>query len=208
MADDTDEKRNALQKIFDWVIDVDAVHIQQYVEKLKSQNNGISDDDLARKVVSRKALKNGLIGAATGVGGILTLPVTIPLDVAASWRIQAAMTFAVARVYGHTQDTMDMKNDLYIVLAFDSAKESLKQIGIAVGNAVTRRTVQQHVTREVMVKIWSVLGRKIVTKAGEKSLTSFMRWVPLVGAPVGFVFDWAATRAVGANAIRYYSGRG
>ena len=57
-----------------------------------------------------------------------------------------------------------------------------------------------------MVKIWKVVGQKIITKAGEKSMTSFMKMVPLVGAPVGFAFDWTATQAVGKLAIKYYRG--
>ena len=59
-----------------------------------------------------------------------------------------------------------------------------------------------------MKRITSLIGRKIITKAGEKSLTSFMKMVPLVGAPIGFAFDWFAARAVGHFAIKYYSGKG
>jgi hypothetical protein len=73
---------------------------------------------------------------------------------------------------------------------------------------VTKKTIDKYVTREVMKKIWAVIGAKIVTKAGEKSLTSLVRMVPLVGAPVGFAFDWTATRTVGETAIKYYSGKG
>lgn len=59
-----------------------------------------------------------------------------------------------------------------------------------------------------MKKIWALIGQKIITIAGEKSLTSLVKMVPLVGAPVGFAFDWAATRTVGGTAIKYYSGKG
>ena len=59
-----------------------------------------------------------------------------------------------------------------------------------------------------MKKIWKVIPQKIITKAGQKSLTSFTKMIPLVGAPVGFAFDWAAARTVGRYAIKYYSGRG
>jgi len=58
-----------------------------------------------------------------------------------------------------------------------------------------------------MVKIWSIVGRKIITKAGEKSLISFVRMVPLVGAPVGFAFDWAYAKTIGNFAMKYYSGK-
>ncbi len=54
--------------------------ISTYVAKLRDQNNGISPRDLAKKIVSRKSFKNGLVGSATGIPGVLALPVTIPTD--------------------------------------------------------------------------------------------------------------------------------
>ncbi|WP_179313022.1 hypothetical protein [Winogradskyella undariae] len=51
-----------------------------YVGKLRVQNPNISDIDLAKKNVSRKSFKNGLVGTATGVGGLITLPLTVPAD--------------------------------------------------------------------------------------------------------------------------------
>lgn len=134
-----------------------------------------------------------------GVGGFITLPVTIPSDLICSWRIQAS----IAYIYGYTTD---LKTDLYIILAGDTAKESLKRFGIEASKAITKNAVEKYIALDVMKKIWSVLGRKIITKAGEKSLTSFSKMVPLVGAPVGFIFDWASTFVVGKCAIKYYKG--
>lgn len=57
-----------------------------------------------------------------------------------------------------------------------------------------------------MQKIWSVLGQKIITKAGEKSMTNFMKMVPLVGAPIGFAADYIYARIIGHNALKYYRG--
>lgn len=203
-----DEKVNALARFMDWVSSTEPRKVKTYVDKLRSQNPGISDDDLAKKIVGRKTLKNGLVGAVTGLPGILILPATVPADLVASWRIQTFMAMCVAYVYGHTAETTDLKTDLYLILAGDGAKEALKRIGIEVSKTVTKKGIEKYVTREVMKKIWSVLGRKIITKAGEKSLTSFMRMVPLVGGVVGFAFDWTYTRAVGQFAIKYYSGKG
>jgi hypothetical protein len=202
----TEAKVGALQKILDYVIDVDSNAIRGYVDNVKRQHPGLSERDLARKIVSKHALKNGLLGAATGVGGLITLPVMVPADVVGTWRIQAAMVYAIAHVFGHTQETADFKTDFYIILAGDAAKEALKRLGIAVGQAVTKRAVQRLVTREVMKKVWAISSRQIVTKAGTKSATNLLKWVPLVGIPVGFIFDWTATRAVGKYAIYFYGG--
>lgn len=201
-----EELQKGLENVMDYVISTDYIAIEAYVDKLREQNTNISSNELAKKILNRKAMKNGLIGAITGVGGLITLPVSIPTDLICSWRIQASMAFSIAYVYGHTKDTTDLKTDLYLILAGDSAKEALKRIGIEMSKSVTKKAVEKYITRDVMVKIWKVIGQKIITKAGEKSLTSFMKMVPLVGAPVGFIFDWTATQAVGKFATSYYKG--
>lgn len=182
--------------------------IDKYVARLRSQNVGLSDDDLAALIVRRKSMKCGLIGAATGVPGILALPATIPADLIGCWRVQIVMAVAVARVYGHTPDSTDLKTDILLILAGDAANQVLKRVGIESGKHVTKRLVQKYVTREVMKKVWKVVPQKILTKAGEKSMFSFMKSVPLVGAPIGFAFDYPAAKTVGKVAIRYYSGGG
>lgn len=202
----TEDLQNALETVMDHVMSTDHVTIEAYVDKLREQNPGISCDKLAHKILDRKSVKNGLVGAITGLGGLITLPISVPADLICTWRIQAAMAFSIAYVYGHTKNTIDLKTDLYIIIAGDSVKQALKRVGIEVTKSVTKKAVQKYVTRDVMVKIWKVVGQKIITKAGEKSLTSFMKMVPLVGAPVGFVFDWVATQAVGRFAISYYRG--
>lgn len=198
--------QKTLEDVMDFVISTDSVTIENYVETLHKQNPSISPDELAKKVMNRKSFKNGLVGAITGLGGFITIPVTVPADLVCTWRIQASMAFSIAYIYGHTKDTTDLKTDLYIIMAGDSAKEALKHFGIEVSKGITKKAVNKYVTRDIMVKIWKVIPQKIITKAGEKSMTSFMKMVPVVGAPVGFVFDWVATKAVGKVAIHYYRG--
>ena len=206
VAPSSEELVDQLEMLIERVINGDQRAVQAYVDKLRLQYPGISNAELARKIVHRKSLKCGLIGAVTSSGGLITLPFAIPVDIAGTWRFQINMVVCIAYIFGHTTQTTDLKTDMFLIMAGDSAKEALKQFGVAVSKDVTRRLVDKYVTREVMVQINKVVGRKIITKAGEKSLTSFTKMVPLVGMPVGFAFDWSATKAVGHTAIRCYSG--
>lgn len=194
-------------RAFDLVIDRLLVHtsgVNKYVQKLRDQHPNIPNDKLARMIVNRKSLKSGLVGFVTGLPGLPLLPVTVPADLITVWQVQITTVVAVSCVYGHTAETTDLKTDIYLVLAGNSAKEALKQVGIVASRDVTKRLVDRYVTREVMKRIWKVVGPKIITKAGEKSITTFMKMVPGVGGVVGFAFDWAATKMVGGVAIRYY----
>ena len=60
------ELQEALEKVIDYVISTDSIAIEHYINKLYEQNSGITCDELAKKVLSRKSIKSGLIGAITG----------------------------------------------------------------------------------------------------------------------------------------------
>ena len=207
LKENFEEKESALDKLINWVADTQPEELKEYIDMLRQQNKGISNDDLAKKIKNRKAFKNGLVGAITGVGGLITLPLAIPADLIASWKIQAFMAFAIAYVYGQTASSTDLKTDLYIIIAGDSAKEALKRFGIEAGKIVTKKMIQKYITIDIMKGIWRVLSRKIITKAGTKSLTSFTKMIPGVGAVIGFAFDYASAQTVGKYAIQYYSGK-
>lgn len=206
-----EEDKGILIKWIDEYIDKVAISYQpdisSYVEKLREQNPGISDNQLAKKITGRKSIKNGLLGAATGVGGLIALPVSVPADLIVTWKMQIYLALTIAYIYGHTNETTDLKTDVYLILAGNSSKEVLKRFGIEAGKAVTQKAIQKNVTKEVMKKIWKYVPQKIITKAGQKSMTSFTKIVPLIGAPIGFGFDYFATKTLGKMAIKYYSGQ-
>ena len=66
------------QSVVEWAISVRRDEIREYVRKLREQNPGITNDDLAQLIVRRKATRNAFVGAITGLFGLPLLPVTIP----------------------------------------------------------------------------------------------------------------------------------
>ncbi|WP_256928814.1 EcsC family protein [Winogradskyella undariae] len=110
-------------------------------------------------------------------------------------------------MFGHNDETTDLKTDVYLILAGDSSKEALKRFGIEVGKAVTKKAIEKNISKEIMKKIWKHIPQKIITKAGQKSMTSFVKMVPLIGAPIGYGFNYYGTRTLGKMAIKYYSGK-
>ena len=57
-----------------------------------------------------------------------------------------------------------------------------------------------------MKKINRTISRKIITKAGEKSFTSFTKLIPFVAAPIGGSINLIGTNTIGNTAILFYSG--
>lgn len=147
-------------------------------------------------------MQSGLFGAVTGVGGLAALPLAIPANIYTSWRIQAATIRAIAYVYGYPPS----KTDTCLVLfgAVDSKMQALKQIGIEAAKVATKKAVDQYMTKEIMKSVLKLPLKEAATKMAQKALATKM--IPLVGAPIGFGFDWMTTQAVGKLAIKYYSG--
>jgi len=187
-------------------IQKEAAHVEEYVRHLQDLNEGIDKESLAKKIISRRAFKSGGIGAVCGLGGFITLPITMPSDMYLTFRIQARMVLAIAHVYGWNIHDEEGATDILLVMGGNAGVNALKSLGVKMGQEYTKKAVQKHITREVMKKINKVISRKIITKAGEKSAVSFAKAVPIVGAPIGGAFDYFGTLAVGKTALKFYKG--
>lgn len=176
--------------------------VEADVERVLRRRPGLSEDELARALVHRGTRRVGAVSFATGFGGAPTLAVNITSVLT----LQAATVLAVAAAYDEL-DSPDLRQDLTLILAGNSAVTALRGFGVAAANDMGKRWVKANVTRETMKQVNKVVSRKILTKAGEKSLTSFVKLVPVAGAVVGYTVDRGYTRLLGESAIRYYSGR-
>lgn len=191
------ENSNTFEKVINWMVDSGREPVVEYVEKLKSQHPGIPKDKLAWLICRKKSFKSGMYGAF--IGGI-------PGDVFVSWKLQIAMAMAVAHAYGYDIKQDEVKTDIYIILAGDTAREALKKAGVNNAKDITKRGVKQYITREVMISIWKTISRMILNRAGKKTFSKVFTYIPILGIPVAFAFDWYATHEVGFAARRYYRG--
>ena len=173
-------------------------------EKLRSKHPALSDRELAHILTCRYRRRAGCIGALTGSGGVITLPVTVPAGLLASWVIATQTVLSIAYIYGHEPDDEQLLFDLLMVLAADSVVTTLREVTTMSAQRVSRRAVEKYVTREVMVHINRVVPRTALTKAGQKSITSFTKLAPLVGAPIGCGFEHLFITCVGKRAIEWY----
>lgn len=209
--DKLQQLQEGLTKTIDYVIDCDPAKIHFAVDRLRSTCPGISDKDLAKKIVKRESLKNGLLGFGTGLPGALAMPVTIPGDLIASWRIQATMAYSIAYVFGYTHDNADLKTDIYIIMAGDAGGEVLRQAGLAAGKQIAKKVIEKIAAKQggqqAMRAFVPIVSKQIAVNAGKQfAKRGASKWIPLIGGPVGFLFSWGQAQAVGRFAVKYYSG--
>lgn len=177
--------------------------VKKFIDELYLKNPKISREEICQTIINQKSIHSGLFGAVTGIGGLAVLPIALPANLYTSWKIQAATIRAIAYVYGHPPS----KTDTFLVLfgGVYSKMKALKSLGIEVAKVVTKKAVDQYITKEIGKALWKLAIREIATKLAQKALITKM--IPLIGAPIGFSADWLTTQAVGKFAIKYYSGR-
>ena len=158
-----------------------------------------NNDERVDSLINWETTKNFTSGFITGLGGIVTLPISIPSALGASWLIQARMAGAIARIYGHKLQSDRIRTMILLSLAGDAAKEAVKSAGIRLGQKLTERAISQ-IPGRALVEINRHIGFRLLTKAGERGIVNFSKAVPLVGGIVGGSFDAVVCRAVGRTA--------
>ncbi len=156
-------------------------------------------DQRVDALVNWETTKNFTSGFITGLGGVISLPLSIPSALGASWLLQARMAGAIARIYGHDLEADRVRTMILLSLAGDVAKEAMKGTGFPLGNRLTERAIGQ-VPGRALVEINKRIGVRLLTKAGERSFVSLSKAVPIVGGVVGGAFDAIVCRAVGRTA--------
>jgi DnaJ-domain-containing protein 1 len=74
---------------------------RELCEQYRKDYPKLTEDDLAQKLVHWQASLNVSTGFVTGFGGFITMPITIPTGMIATWVTSARLAFSVAHVYGH-----------------------------------------------------------------------------------------------------------
>ncbi len=158
-------------------------------------------DDEARigALIRRETLKNFTSGFLTGLGGVVTFPVSIPAALGASWLIQARMAAAIAKIYGHDLLSEQVRTRILLSLAGDVAKDAMRDLGLKVGDKLTQRAVDQ-IPGRALVEINKRIGARLVAKLGGQVVLKIPRAVPVLGGIVGGSLDAVVCRMVGRTA--------
>ncbi len=135
-------------------------------------------------------------GFLAGLGGLLALPVTLPANVASVLYVQIRMIAAIAIMGGYDVRNDKVKTLVFACLVANSAKDVLKDVGIAVGNKLAMNAVKQ-ISGETIKQINKAVGFKLLTKFGEKGVVNLGKAIPLLGGLIGGAVDLAATNSVG-----------
>jgi hypothetical protein len=172
----------------------------------------IADEHLAqhgsREVAINKLIAThrrmvGVSGFALGLGGLLTLPVTIPTDVVTFYILCGRCAAGVAHLRGHDIDSDEVRSVILLSLLGAGGAAVVSDLGIQLGEKAAMAALKVLPGR-VFIEINKKVGFRLLTKFGQKGVINVVKFVPLVGGVVGGGVNVAAMTVVGKYAKKNF----
>lgn len=162
---------------------------------------GSSPRARAREVIKWASLKAGCLGFATNLGGLFTLPISLPANLVGTALIQIAMVQSIALIAGYDLKDERVKTMVLLAALGMGVAEIVKGLGVPVAKALADQLVRDVITQGLA----KLLTRKVVAQTASRSLARWMtKIIPLVGGVLGGLIDAAATKLIGETAISLF----
>lgn len=143
----------------------------------------------------------GVQGFVTNLGGITTLPITLPANLAGLALLTVRMAASVAHLRGY--DVAEPRVRLAALLAVlgESDVNRAVRSGVLPGTAREIAEGRHELTPELVDRATALVGEALVTRVGGKRVAlSVARRVPIVGGGVSAAFDAVTTYQAGRYA--------
>lgn len=148
-----------------------------------------------------KCATSGFIG---GLGGLITLPVALPVNITSVLYVQTRMIAAIAHMGDHDIRDDRVKTLVYLCLLGASSADLVKDIGIQTGTKLAKSFIEKNVSGKMLTQINQKVGFRLLTKFGEKGVINLGKAVPIVGGLVGGAIDAVSTNTIGNMAKKTF----
>ncbi|MBZ0278300.1 MAG: EcsC family protein [Anaerolineae bacterium] len=161
-----------------WVYDFltpDPQRLEAELVRLRQRYPREGTTQIVNRMIGKQAFRGGMIGAITSIGGFITLPIALPVDILATLRIQGHLVHQIGMIYGHTDSSaIERQVTTYLITTGSS---------------------------EITESAITFMTRISVRVAGE----TFAKFIPLFGALIGFTVNYVMVQAIGRTSARWYS---
>ena len=175
---------------------------QELAESYLKEKGTLSDkaDSLIRWQIAKCATS----GFLAGLGGVLSVSVSIPANISSVLYVQLRMIAAIAYMGGYNPKEDKVKTFVYMCLLGGSCEDFLKEkLAIPLGEKLTISFIKS-IPGELIKKINQAVGFRLLTKFGEHGIINLGKLTPVVGGFIGGAFDGFTTKAIGGAAKKMF----
>ncbi len=137
--------------------------------------------------------KNFTSGFLASLGGILTLPVSIPASLGANWILQTRMVAAMAYIGGFDIDDPPVRMTIALCLLGRKGKDVLNQDFEKVKEQINKSKIIS-VPKRTLLVINQTIASKLMKLAATKGFSRISKTIPLFGGVFGGFIDYQSCR--------------
>ncbi len=155
-----------------------------------------SDSEEAVERIVRLHFVGGVVGGfVTGLGGFVTMPVALPVNVAEFYVQATRMVGAIATVRGYDVRDEQVRTAVLLTLVGAKADDVLAKAGMATGGGAITKLALGRLPPAGLMVVNKAVGFRLMRGVFERIFSRFGRGVPFLGGVIGAVVDgWMMKR--------------
>lgn len=167
-------------------------------ETLREQGSA----EKAVEAVARGAmLRGGIGGFVTGLGGFVTMPVALPVNVAEFYIQATRMVAAIAELRGYDLSQPQIRTAVLLTLVGSRSEEVLKKAGMTTGGGRVASYALRNLPPAALMVVNKAVGFRLMRTVGGKALGRLGRGVPVAGGFVGAGLDAYMMKRIADHAM-------
>ncbi|MEU8242253.1 hypothetical protein AB0C07_28715 [Actinoplanes missouriensis] len=167
---------------------------------LRDQVSEAAIERVIDRLIKESVAASSTNGFLTGLGGFVTLPLTLPANVAGSLVINARLVGSIAYLRGYDISDPHVQTLVTLGTAGGTLASTLHGVGVKVGAKLTAQMIKA-IPIAVIRRINAQVGFMLLAKYGtQRSVITLAKGIPVAGGLVGAGVDATLTALVGRAA--------
>ncbi|WP_029540347.1 EcsC family protein [Serinicoccus profundi] len=176
------------------------------------KEHGGNSDKVIDEIVSEHIKKAAVGGFLTGVGGIFTMPVAIPVNVLEFYTLATRMVAAIAEERGYDVTDKAARAAVLLSLVGADADELMRKAGVSTAAGLTgsgrlARLATSRLPKAAAMMVNKAVGFRLLTTVGGKALGRVIRFVPVAGGVIGAGLDGYLMKRIADHARQEFTPR-
>lgn len=177
--------------------------VESAAEYARRIRDHASSDDAAIRRIRRQFLVGGGVGGfATGVGGFVTMPVAVPVNVLEFYLQATRMVGAIATVRGYDISDPGVRTAVLLTLVGSRGQDILRDVGVTSTAGPLANIALRRLPPEALMMVNKAIGMRLLKSLGERTLTKLGRAVPFAGGLIGGGVDLWMMKRIADHAQR------
>ncbi|HEX2704989.1 MAG TPA: EcsC family protein [Candidatus Lustribacter sp.] len=139
-------------------------------------------------IITSHVLVGGAGGFLTGLGGFVTVPVAVPVNVTEFYLVATRMVASIASARGYDVDEPNIRLAVLLTLVGADSDDLLRKAGVAAAGPVSRM-VAQRLPGPALMMLNKGVGFRLIAQVGRSGPARFGRAIPLIGGGVSAGLD-------------------